>query len=290
MGYLVAVILLNTLIFTLFKLFPRYGIDALQAITVNYSVCVITGVVVSGNNPFQINTLGEPWLSSALILGVLLIVLFNLLSYSTKVEGVTVTTITNKLSIVIPVIFSYILYNEEIGPLKIAGIILAVPAVVLSVYKKGALQINKLWLPLIIFISSGFMDTFIKYVQHFQLPDKNDQALFTIVGFAVAAVLGSIAVLYRGLAKKVSLTTKSVIAGVFLGIPNYFSIYYFIRLFDSGVMQSSAIVPVNNIGIIVTTTIVAILFFKEKATKYRLSGLILSVISIILIAISDLYG
>lgn len=290
MGYLVAVILLNTLIFTLFKLFPRYGIDALQAITVNYSVCVITGVVVSGNNPFQINTLGEPWLSSALILGVLLIVLFNLLSYSTKVEGVTVTTITNKLSIVIPVIFSYILYNEEVGPLKIAGIILAVPAVVLSVYKKGALQINKLWLPLIIFISSGFMDTFIKYVQHFQLPDKNDQALFTIVGFAVAAVLGSIAVLYRGLAKKVSLTTKSVIAGVFLGIPNYFSIYYFIRLFDSGVMQSSAIVPVNNIGIIVTTTIVAIILFKEKATKYRISGLILSVISIILIAISDLYG
>ncbi len=290
MNYLILVILFNTWIFILFKLFPKYNIDSLQAITVNYWACVLTGIVVSGINPFNAGVLEQGWLVLALMLGLLLIVLFNLLSHSTAKEGVATTTITNKLSLVIPVFFSWILYDDQIGILKISGILLAIPAVVLSASKKNnSIHIKTLWLPIIIFIGSGSMDTFIKYAQHFYLYTDKDQSGFTIVGFGTAALIGSMVVLYR-VTKGKKLFFKNIVAGIALGVPNYFSIYYLIKLFHSDFMQSSAIIPVNNIGIILVTTIVAIVFFREKATFYKVMGLALSIISIILIAISDLNG
>jgi drug/metabolite transporter (DMT)-like permease len=52
-------------------------------------------------------------------------------------------------------------------------------------------------------------------------------------------------------------------------------------------MQSSAIIPVINIGILVASSFMAILFFREKVNKLRIAGLVLSVIAILLIALGD---
>lgn len=288
MLYLLIVILLNTYIFVVFKLFARYNINALQAITVNYWTCVLTGLLVFGNSPFSTKTLNVPWLLYALILGVYLISLFNLISYGTAKQGMTVTTIANKLSLAIPVLFSYWLYNEEMGVLKIAGILLAIPAVYFATKQKEKVSFNSLYLAAAIFIFSGLFDAYLKYVQHFHLDGADEQAAFTTLGFAIAASIGSATVLARVLLKKTTLHIKNLIAGIVLGIPNYFSIYYFIRLFDSGYMDSSAIVPVNNIGIVIATTFVAILFFQEPVNRSRILGIILAIVAIVLIAISNL--
>ncbi|MCB0700423.1 MAG: EamA family transporter [Chitinophagaceae bacterium] len=286
---LILVILLNTVIFSIFKLFSRFCIDSLQAITVNYWVCVLTGTMFSGINPVQ-NLSSTGWLIYALLLGVLLIGLFNLLSYSTNKEGMMATTIANKLSLVIPVFFSYYLYSDSMDVLKMLGIILALPAVYLSSYKKERLQMSSLLLPFIIFLGSGFMDTFLKYVQHHHLSTEQSQAHFSIVGFGVAASIGSMIVVYKSVVGKHKIELRSVIAGVLLGVPNYFSIFLLIRLLDSGMMQSSAIIPVNNIGIVLVTTIVAISLFKEKATGYKVAGIGLSLLSILMIILGEQNG
>jgi multidrug transporter EmrE-like cation transporter len=52
-------------------------------------------------------------------------------------------------------------------------------------------------------------------------------------------------------------------------------------------MQSSAAIPVLNIGILVVSAVAAMLFFKEKAGPIRLAGLLLSVVAILLIAFGD---
>lgn len=290
MLYLVAVILLNTYVFSVFKLFPKYGINALQAIAVNYWACVVTGIAVEGNISFITGGVNRPFLFYGALLGILLIVLFNILSYSTKKEGMAVTTIANKLSLVIPVIFSYWLYHEHIGWLKLLGIAFAFPAVYLSSMRSKGFHVHNLLLPLVIFIGSGTMDTFIKYVQHYHLTTAAMQAGFTTIGFFVAALLGSIVIIMQMISRGIRLQGKNILAGILLGIPNYFSVYYFVRLLDSDFMQSSAVIPVNNIGIVCLTTLTAIFIFKERANKQMIAGVVLSLLSIILIAVSDIYG
>lgn len=286
MFYLLLVILLNTYIFAAFKLFPKYGINALQAISVNYMICVATGMLIHGSDVCTPCMTGEVWFKTAIYMGAYFIFLFNLISYATVKQGMALTTVSNKLSLVIPVVFSYWLYSEPMGAMKIIGILLAVPAVYLATYKDGKLQTGNLLLTLLVFVASGLMDTAIKYIQHTQLPNQAAQAGFTIVTFAVAGALGTLIAIGRIALKKDRFAFKNIIAGILLGIPNYFSIYYLIRLLDSDMLPSSSMIPVNNIGIVLTTTLVAIFLFKEAAGKQRVAGIILAIISIILIALA----
>ncbi len=292
MFYLIATILLNVYLFTLFKLFPKFKVNALQAIVVNYWVCVVTGSIAIGKMPISVNSTAEPWWGWVLFLGVLFISMFNLLAYSTKKEGITPTIIANKISLVIPVVLSLLLYQEYAGWAKILGVLLAIPGIYLTVRKKGekvALS-HHLLLPIIIFLLSGALDSIMKYMEHTYLHSPKVQALFTIHVFFMAAVFGSVMVAYNVLVKKKKMERRSLLAGVLLGVPNFFSIYYLVRLLNVDVLQSSAVIPVNNIAILLLSTIVAIIFFKEELSKYRIVGILLSVLSILLIVLSDVYG
>lgn len=291
MMLLVLVVLLNAYIFVVFKLFPKYNIDAFQAIAINYWACYATGLFLQKDTSYLSNLGGQSWLPYAILLGVLLISLFNVISYSTKKEGMTVTTIATKLSLVIPVVFAYYLYSDDIGWLKVAGILLAIPAVYFATIKKGErLNVRHLSLPITIFIAAGLFDTYLKYMQNFHLATQVEQANFTTTGFMFAGLLGTLVAVYMVYSGKAKLAFRNLVAGVLLGIPNYFSVYLFIRLLDTSTMRSSAVIPVNNISIVLCTTIIAAVFFEEKLSKYRFAGIALSILSIILIAVSDLYG
>ena len=288
MFYLILTILLNVVISVIFKIFPRYKIDSFQAIVANYLVCVITGCVFIGKMPFTAGNLHAAWLPWALLMGCGFISIFNLIAYSTKMDGITTTTIANKLSLAIPVIFSIVLYHELAGVWKIAGILLAVPAVYLTTRVKGENnKVQNLFWPAILFILSGLLDTLVKYVQFHFLASADTQAVYTIYCFAVAATIGLMLMTALLLLKKITFHWRNIVAGICIGVPNYFSIYYLIRMLNSSFLQSSAAIPVVNIGILVTSSVTAILLFREKVNALRITGLLLSVIAILLIAFGD---
>jgi drug/metabolite transporter (DMT)-like permease len=113
------------------------------------------------------------------------------------------------------------------------------------------------------------------------------QAVYTIQVFATAATIGIITETAMVLLKKTQLHWRNLVAGICLGVPNFFSIYYLIRFLNSGFMHSSAAIPVLNIGILVAATLAAILFFREKINAQRIVGLALSIIAILLISFGD---
>ncbi|XZF14043.1 EamA family transporter [Chitinophagaceae bacterium MMS25-I14] len=287
MIFLLLTILLNTVLSAIMKLFPRFGLNALQVIVTNYWVCVITGSLFLGHFPINASSLHQPWTPWALLMGIGFICIFNLLAYSTKKDGITTTTVANKLSLVIPVLFSIWLYHEHASWLRWTGIVLAFPAVYLTTRVKEEHKENPslLW-PVLLFIGSGLLDTLVKYVEQGYLPTSDVQAAFTIHLFGVAAVAGTLLVSYLILTGKQTFAWKNVLGGIVLGVPNYFSIYFLIRMLNSNFIASSAAIPVNNIGIVVASTLMAIIFFREHVTGIRIAGLVLSLLSIILIAFS----
>ncbi|PZF73549.1 DMT family transporter [Taibaiella soli] len=287
MIFLLLTILLNTYIFVLLKIFQKLKVDALQTIVVNYWTCVVTGSIFEGGLSISSESVHQPWFIWAVMLGGGFITVFNLMAYCTKTDGITATTVTNKLSLVIPVIVSLFGYHEKSSFLKIAGIILSFPAVYMTVRqpKEEGRNGNMSWL-IVLFFLSGFLDTFVKYAERNYLTTPASQASFTSHLFAVAGTIGTLIVLVKLVTGKSKLAWKNLWLGICLGVPNYFSIYVFIRMLHSDFLPSSASIPANNIGTVVASTAAAILLFREKVTPMRIAGLILSVVSILLIAFS----
>ena len=290
MIYFILVILLNTLLSVLFKIFPKYNIDTFQAIVFNYLTCVITGTWYLGANPFTSQQLHAAWLPYAIIMGIAFISVFNLIGYCTKTIGITATTISNKLSLIIPVIISIFAYNETSTLVRIIGILLAVPAVYFSSKKTETTEQHNSWkLIALLFLLSGLLDSFVKFVETTYLSKADDQAYYTIYVFSTAAIIGICIGIQKIIRKQTTFELKNIVAGIILGIPNYFSIYFFIKLLNSHIMNSSAIIPIANIGVVVCAVLAALILFKERMNKANTIGLFLGIISILLIAFEDLF-
>jgi drug/metabolite transporter (DMT)-like permease len=276
----------------IFVYFNKYKIDIFQAIVFNYWVCVITGSLVLGDFPIHTNALQSNWFKMAIVMGVLFISVFNLIGISSVLVGATITQTANKLSLAIPVIVSYFLYHENISLLKIIGILLALIAVIFTMSKNtnGEKKKISLWefsLPIILFISSGVIDSLTKYVQNKYLTTEVISKSYIITGFMVAASIGTVILFFLYITQRKKFEFKNVLAGIILGVPNYFSIYYLIKALQNKSLNSSATIPINNIGVLFLVSIFGIFIFKEKLTRLNYIGLGLTLLAIVFIFLGD---
>ncbi|THU39901.1 DMT family transporter [Niastella caeni] len=287
--FLIASIILTAWLSISFKIIERFGINNLQAIVYNYTVCVITGSIVNGSFPINSSLLKQPWFGWALVMGACFIALFNLAAYTVQKIGVAVATVAYKLSLVIPFVFSIYLYNEDATALKIAGVALALVAVWFTTRpgsneQKGKKVSRLLWaMPLLLFIGSGLLDTMIKYVEQAFINPGNQDA-YLITAFCVAATVGLIILLFLFITGRQKFSGKAVLAGIGIGVPNYFSIWCLLGALKGYAGNSSAIIPINNMGIVLFTAMVAWLVFKEKLSATNWLGIALSLGAIALIA------
>lgn len=279
---------MNVAISAILKLFGKYDINSLQAIVVNYCVCVVTGCIFTGNIPFNQTTLHAPWLPWTLLMGVSFISIFNLMAHCTHTNGITTMVLANKLSLVIPVIAALIMYHEDASAVKIIGILLAFPAVYLVTKTHGdTTDSGSIFWPALLFVASGLLDTLMNYIQGNYLQSPDAQADCTIICFATAGSAGIILLIILVATGRARIQLRNILAGICLGIPNFFSIYFLVKALRSNIFQSSATIPLLNVSILVGTSVMAMLFFKERAGKLRIAGLVLALAAILLIAYGD---
>jgi drug/metabolite transporter (DMT)-like permease len=291
MIYLIGSILLSSYLTLSFKVLQRLGINAFQAIVFNYIACVCTGIVINGSSPFNATTTSLPWFVWAAVMGCIFIGSFNIIGFTTQKLGVAVASVANKLSLVIPFLFVVYRYGEKPNAFKLLGISLALIAVVLTCYPPknndtNKPKINKLLflLPIVLFISSGVLDALIVYVQQsfFYSPTQNFNN-FLITAFAVAGTIGFLILLIQIFTKKQKFQIKALLAGIAIGIPNYFSIWCLGKVIASYQGNSSAIIPINNMGIVLFSAVAAWVLFKEKLSAINWLGIALAAVAIWLI-------
>ncbi|WP_455323385.1 hypothetical protein [Flavobacterium piscinae] len=82
---------------------------------------------------------------------------------------------------------------------------------------------------------------------------------------------------------KTKMNGKNIVAGVILGIPNYFSLYYLIKMLDSEVFESSTIFTIHNVAIVMVSTLVGILLFKERISMRNAIGIAMALVAIFLV-------
>ncbi len=294
MYYLIGSIVLTSYLTLAFKVCEKYSINIFQAIVFNYITCVITGSLINGSFPINEEVVKTPWFAWAGIMGILFVSIFNVVGFTAQKIGVAVASVANKLSLIIPVILSVYLYHESVAGWKLVGVLLALAAVVLTCYqskeqeneKEAGIKKWEYILPFILFIGSGLLDALINHVQKLYVTEENKNA-FLISGFFSAAVIGSSFLLVQYVAGKQKFAIKNVLAGIIIGVPNYFSIWCLVRFLKQSPWESSASIPVNNMGIVLFSSIVAWLFFKEKLSAINWAGIALSLLAIYLIAFGN---
>lgn len=292
MIYLTGSIILSSYLTLSFKVLQRLNINAFQAIVFNYIACVCTGAVFNGSFPVNSSAVNAQWFKWALLMGLMFISIFNVIGFTTQKLGVAVASVANKLSMVIPFLFSIYLYSEKATALKLIGIAVALAAVVFTCFpsQKDAATSKRsnrllLILPVVLFISSGLLDTLIVYVKNnFFISPADNFNNFLITAFTVAGVIGSIVLLLQIVTGRQKFSGKAVLAGIIIGIPNYFSIWFLGRVISEYQGNSSAVIPVNNMGIVLFSAVAAWILFKEKLMLVNWLGIVLAVAAIALIA------
>ena len=287
MIFLLLCIACSSGIFLLFRAFKGWGAHTLRAIVINYGVAATLGWTLSGGLPTFQSAWGTPWVYTALLVGILFIYLFHLIARSTQELGITATSIAAKLSMVIPVAF-FLAFdpNDEPAMMKLVAVGLAIPAVVFSSWKSEKQPSLKTWsIPLIIFLGGGLVDLMFGW---FSGPEHMTQIeyryLFATIPFSVAFLIGLIVLVKQHLGQLENDVShsKSItwVGGVILGVINFGSLYFLLESYDKLTLDRSAIMPITNLGIVLVSSLFAMMAFKEKLSAMNWLGLLLGALSI----------
>jgi drug/metabolite transporter (DMT)-like permease len=281
MIYLLASIISSTAIYVIFRWAKNYNCKLNALITMNYLVATILGfgfLMRFDSRPFFEN---NHWLPFGVILGIMYILMFFLIGTSSQKAGITVTTLANKLSLVFPVFFSLFWFNEQITTLKYFGIASAITAVLLTLYKKDIKKTNRFYfvLPIAIFLGSGFIDSFIKYVQVLQINDQLSAAYSSFV-FFTAFIFGVLFTFTKSLNQKPTRHAPTLLLGALLGMANFGSLYFILQALNRSNLESSLVFALNNMLIVALSALLGFFIFKEKLNRLNIAGIVLAILSL----------
>lgn len=280
---LILSIFASVCIFVLFKLFGKFRIDTFQAIVFNYFTALLCGIVFF-KNEWDNSALSElTWLPSVLVCAVLFISIFALMGTSSLKNGIGSTSVAAKMSMGLSMGIMIFLYKEPFTTLKVIGIVLATIGVLLvSIEKTETTSKGKsFWMLIVIFTGSVVLDVLLNYSQRYLLGSLSP-SLFTAIAFGIAGIIGLLTLMTR--AKKNKISLKNIIAGMFLGIPNFFSIYLLLEAYETAPLNDSDVVAIINICIVCLSTLVGFICFSEKLTSQKIIGIMSIIFSIYLIS------
>lgn len=284
MIYLVLAIVFSTGVFVAMRLFERFKLDNHQALMWNYVFAAGTGFLMCEQLDTPMQLVNEPWFGLSLLTGFWFIFTYLLMTASTQRSGVTITSLSSKLSVVLPTLAGVIYFKEKLGIVAALGIVLALVALVLVVGGKGKTDkgAKTSWLlPVFIFFGTGTGDILMKLTEQHNASD--DMSFMIAFIYFVALLFGILIVTYDLIRGKSKWQWKSAIGGIGLGVINFFStysVYHAMRCFDNVVLF-----PIYNIGVVSLTALTGWLLFKEKLTWKNYIGLAIAIIAVILITL-----
>lgn len=278
-----------TLLFVMFKLFTRFAVNTPVALVINYLVAALFGLFFLPDPAEFLTIYRQEWFWIAALLGFLFIGLFYLMAISSQRIGVAVASVATKMSVIIPVTAAVFLHNDTISLSKTVGIALALVGIYMATTRSKSNPWNKglWWLPVILFVGAGMLDTLLKLAQGWYVP-KSDELLFLPALFLMASATGFLVVLILPKTRSgKSSGLNTLIGGLTLGIINYGSIYFIWNALAGDGVESSMVFPVANMGVVALSAVSGWLIFKETLTLKNWAGIGISILAIALISVNQ---
>lgn len=208
----------------------------------------------------------------------------NLWVYSRSIDkiGMGISIAAMRMSLIFPIALSLLYFNESLVWLRYIGIIVAFVALILMLPKIKRQEFSGLsdaWLPILIFIMTGFVDSGIKvYEEVFSAGISEDLFLSGI--FFVAFLFG-MGMLVRQ--RDLSFSLREIGYGAATGVVNLYSSVFLIYALQ--LMPGSVVFPMINVSLVILGTLIGVWFWKDQPTRRQWIGLAFAIVSITLLLI-----
>lgn len=213
-------------------------------------------------------------------LGILFAGTFVIYSKAISLAGTALATVSARLSVLIPVLFSIIFFGESPNVKMIFGFVLALVTLYLfylSLKNHGTVEGRKgKYIYLIsLLVGIGLVDFSMKiFEQNFPITEKG---VFVFTIFFSAFIYTSIYLLV----KKIKFDRSTLNLGLILGVPNVLAIHFLLAALS--LLPAIIVFPIQNIGVIVLTAVAAYLFWKEQINLYGKIAIAFGIAAILLL-------
>ncbi|GAB4171443.1 MAG: hypothetical protein Kow00108_05930 [Calditrichia bacterium] len=244
---------------------------------VNYWTAAVLGAVLSPSMQFRFGAI--EW-GLSLSGGVVFVLGFLTIMISIQKKGLAIPVTLMRLSVIFPVLFSILLWGEAMSPLQLTAFILTLMTIgafsIRDTLPLTVVHIKENWLNIFfLVVVLGTADTITRALEIYGEPQLFTSYLMIL--FFTAACLTTLLSI-----KEISkVNMKIIIAGVLLGIPNYFTSHFILKSLQE--FDAVIVFPVFNLAIILISAFIGMVLLKEKLHRYEKIGIALAIPAVILL-------
>lgn len=269
-------ILSSALVSVIMRLSSSRVKNNLGMLTMNYIICSLLAALFC-----EVHRFGEPGLPTALSLGgingVLYLAGFVLMQINIPRNGVVLSSIFQKLGLLVPIVISVCFYRELPSLAQGAGFLLAVAAIIVMNYRKdGGNADFKLGL-FGMLLACGMAEAMSKVFKEAGSPALEPQ--FLLFTFASAMLLCFLCMI----AKHQRIGLAELLFGTLIAVPNFFSSKFLLGALES--LPAVIVFPVFSVGTILAVTLAGVLAFRERITKQQWIAIAMILVALVLLNI-----
>ena len=273
---LIASILASAFIAVIMRLSSDRVRSPLAMLFANYLVCTLLGIIYTDFQiflpqvPGYFGTLGMSLINGCMYLGS-----FMLFQYSTRKNGVVLSSIFMKLGLLVPMAMSVLVFREFPSVVQLLGFGLAVTAILLINYQKGSEKGNLGIGLLLLLLLAGCGDAMSKIFNMVGNADLEDQ--FLLFTYGTAFILCTTVMIGR----REKPGMQELIYGALIGIPNFFSTKFML----AALIDVPAVVafPTFSVATMLLVTLAGTVFFREKLSKNQWIALVIILVALALL-------
>lgn len=285
MHFILISIICSVLVGVLLKIARKKELSIYQIISWNYLFALIA-LLLFYKPEFKTNFgFDTAWVTGSLIF--LLPVIFVFQAKAIRYSGIVKTDIAQRLSLFISICFSLFIAREVFNSYKTIGLAIAFSAIFFTFYRKQTSQTNdrKSYFLILVLFGFGIIDILFKKVATLGELKFTELLFLVFIGaFLVASLISA----YYIVTKKEAFSIKNTYWGIVIGLLNFGNISFYIKAHQALSSNPSTVFIGMNMGVILLGSLIGVVYFKERLTKLNYFGIVLSLISIALIAYSQL--
>ena len=276
MFYLILAAMSSAALTLVLKLFRDPEANRFGILLGNYLTCALIAFLQMPEKS-GLFAVSSSTLIMSLIGGFLFVAGLVMIQTSVGRNGATLTAAFSKLGLIVPLLISFLFFQEVPSLLNLAGVGLAAAAILLITF--GAKEAGgvpaaggervSLAILLLTLLANGCAESMAKIFS--RLGDQREDTRYFFFLFLTAALLTFL--LAAGEKRKSGrrLRIRELAAGILAGIPNYFCSYFLLKaLLD---LPATLAYPAFSVGSILLVTAAGALFFREKLSRRQLAGL-----------------
>ena len=251
----------------------------LGMLTMNYIVCTLLSGLFGGFvGAFDLSSpLIGMTLAMGAVNGFLYLAGFVLMQTNIRKNGVVLSSIFQKLGLLVTLVVSVVFYREIPDLLQSLGFALAILAIFLMNYRKGGEKAGSRGALIAMLLACGTADAMSKIFKESGPAALEGQ--FLLYTFAVAMGLCAVCMTVSG--QKIG--GREAAFGILIAVPNFFSSKFLLGALES--LSAVIVYPVFSVGTILAVTLTGVLAFRERLDRKQWIGVAVILTALVLLNI-----